>query len=295
MIQPIWKDYLFTANGDYIDYTVSLNGTVIYRGRAYKRPGASQIEWSINDVAANYLQNDFPTLPSIGTASYTTERAKGLQQFTVAYGDISRPIKFLNDWSYVAVTDNVWRQLLQIFDVVDIRLPFLITKPYEDLSVGQLNEMSTYDGPGGSYTGTLSWKVGQNTCWRYALYFLNAFGGWSFIYLEAVKALEDYDRKTAKRLYNSSDLKARGAVNYVNEVTRRWNAKTPYLTDDQASKMWHVLGTTSAYLFDMETQQVTPVNVTNGSMEEKTYRNQGAKRVRYDINLTLAQDRLRRL
>lgn len=286
-MQPIWKDYKLTAAGDAVDYVVYLDGAAVYHGRAYRRPGAALVEWSINDIAADYLANEFPTIPASGT---TMQACKAWREFTVEAGGASTAMQYINDWSYKAVADNQWRQLLQIFDTVDARLPLVYTAN----NPTPANVIHIADGEGNVTTGPLRWRVGAATCWRWALYFLNAFGGWSFIYLEAVKPVQDYARKTAKRVYSSDDLTARGAVQYLNQITQRWTAKTPYLTDAQAAQMWHVLGTTAAVLFDMATGEQFPVNVTDGGAEQQTYRNQGAKRPRYDINLTLAQDRLRR-
>lgn len=295
-MQPIWKDYIFTAQGDSVDYTVSLDGNIIYTGRAYRKPGAAQVEWSINSIAANYLRNKFPELLPAGVATHTGTFGGGIRHFVVAYLGASVGINFSNDWSFMQQLPSEYplaQQSLQLFDTVDIRLPLVVTQIREQDET-QWNYVWTFARRGVFSYVDFAWYVGEDTCYRYALYFLNAFGGWSFIYLEAVKAMQAYDRKTAKYSYNSADLAARGTVNYVNEITARWTAKTPYLTDEQAAKMWHVAGTTSAYLFDMETQQLTPVNVENANWEQQTYRNRGIQRPRYDLTLALAQDRIRR-
>lgn len=303
IIQPIWKDFYFEVNGDYVDYTVSYRPSysqqmqVIYRGRAYARPGGGNlIQWSINDIAANYLRNVFPYQLTHGSAVYNMG-SEGMHLFAVTYGGVTDEIVFFNDWSHIEVPDGQYRQVVQIVDVVDRRIPLIITSD-DDAAARQTNDVYWVRNAVETIGG-FTWKT-VDTCYRYALYFLNAFGGWSLMNLEAVKALQDYDREVAKRIVTGDrdieSLPRRNSVAYVNQVTQRWTAKTPYLTDDQAAKMWHLLGTNNAFLFDMEATPMLPVPVlvTNGTAEEKTYRNQGAKRVRYDISLTLAQDRLRR-
>lgn len=304
IVVPIWKDYILTASGDYVDYTVSLDGEIIYRGRAYKRPGASQIEWSINSIAADYLRPVWPGFPA--DMEHSGENrivSTGAKRFVVEYGNTSQELTFCNDWSYVAAYgsgNSADMQSVVIFPDYDRRIPLFQTwSTYNDISRPDAVDLQIVNRLVRTSIGIVTAEGSVvvrpvDTCYRHVLFFVNAFGGWSFIYLEALKAQEDYDRKTAKRIYSSADATARGAVDYVNEVTRRWTAKTPYLTDAQAAKMWHVLGTVAAYLYDMQGGQLTPVSVTDGRFEEKTYRNQGAKRVRYDISLTLAQDRLRR-
>lgn len=289
-MQPIWKDLILTAAGDSAEYAVLLDGAVVYTGKAYRRPGAAAVEFTVNSIAADYLRNAFPVLPDPSADSYGEQTNGAARRFVVSTAGGTTAVTFVNDWSFEDVTDDQWRQLLQIFDEVDARLPLVFSRCGSD----PVNVVRVTTEPASITTGPLTWTVGASTCYRYALYFLNAFGGWSFIYLEAVKAAEDYARKTAKRFYHTNDAAARGAVNYVNEVTRRWTAKTPYLTDDQAAKIWHLAGTTAAVLYDMQTGEALPVNVTAGGWEEQTYRNRGAKRPRYDLEFTLAQDRLRR-
>lgn len=290
-MQPIWKDFIITAPGDSAEYAVLLDGAVIYTGKAYRRPGASAVEFTVNSVAADYLRNAFPVLPPAGVDAVTEQANDAARAFAVSTAAGTTAVTFVNDYSFDdAVTDNQWRQLLQIFADVDARLPLVFSRVGSD----PVNVIRVTTTPATITTGPLTWKLGAETCYRYALYFLNAFGGWSFVYLEAVKAAEDYARKTAKRFYRTNDATARGSVNYVNEVTLRWTAKTPPLNDEQAGKIWHLSGSVAAVLYDMATAEAFPVNVTAGSWEEQTYRNQGAKRPRYDIELTLAQDRLRR-
>ena len=339
-----WPNYI-----DYTLRKGGQAGEIVYTGRAYKRPGeAVNIPplFSVNDIVANFLKNEFPRLDEAiadpGVAKkYTTD---ALQQFTVEVPLSISPdpfyssVWFLNDYSYrergnpAGTTPPTYTNGLPSFqsailvEVWDRRLP--VIRSYIDGTAGTgytyVNEVLklTANVTSAPFFFPTEWPVdgrgydrhpisipAGDTCYRYALYFLNAFGGWSVIYLEAVKERDKYDRKTAKRayftglprssagsvaMYTPPNLLARGTVNYANEVTKGWDAKTPYLTDELAAKIWHLVGTTDAYLYDMETGVLSPVNVDNTSWEAQTYRNQGIKRPRYDINLTLAQDRLRR-
>lgn len=302
ILVPIWKDYILTAPGDYVDYTVSLGDEIIYRGRAYKRPGDAQVSWSINSIAADYLRPVWPGFPAAMNYPHQDNvQGTGAQRFIVSYNGTSQELTFYNDWSYSEpATAATYDQTVIIFPDYDVRIPLFqcFATPNWAPTPGAryLQRIIRYvrvDG-GGTFRDEYVDYRAVHTCYRYVLFFVNAYGGWSFIYLENLKALQDYDRKTAKRTIVNAGPSDREIVDYVNQVTQRWTAKTPYLTDAQAAKMWHVLGTVSAYLYDMDNDVLTAVNVTNGTAEEKTYRNQGAKRVRYDISLTLAQDRLRR-
>lgn len=342
-VTPIWKDLKYTYNSlpvpEYLDYTLrrdSATGAVIYTGRAYRRPGASEISFSVNSIVADYLSNAFPfsAIPagipdSLLETSVNTEC--GLSVWIAvkpaggSYGAFSELGYYQNDWAYydgqyyyIPGTVSTWGGRSVCFlkhaatvssgetrsdRIIDCRMP-LITTGTDPWAKSFKNRVFWQKATGGETAGSITqpdgvvipWlqASGRRTCYDYALYFLCAFGGWSFIYLDAVKQTQSYDRKTAKRFYDSADLKARGTVNYVNQVTQGWDAKTPYLDDEQAAKFWHVAGTTAAYLFDMVSGTWYPVNVAGTSWDAKTYKNQGIKRPRYDIKLTLAQDRLRR-
>jgi len=327
--------YPGTPAPDYLDYILrrdSSTGEIIFTGRAYKRPGETTLSFSVNSIVASFLRNEFPfsIIPASRPASTLVDTADTEGAMSVwiavktpnstAYGSYSELGLFQNDWSYYGgkyysgrTTESTWGSrsifikpdagltLPDLVYILDWRLPFVRTTCDQTLQK-MINNVVWHGTEAASASGQFTQPDGEfaiyrrgDTCFRYVLYFLSAFGGWSFTYLEAVTPEQNYDRKTAKRVYDSSDLKARGIQNYINEVACRWKAKSPYLIDSQAAKMWHVTGTTSAYLFDMETGTWTPVNVENSSWDGRTYRNQGAKRVRYDITLTLAQDRLRRL
>lgn len=347
IVTPIWKDlkyvYPSTPAPAYVDYILrrdSAAGEVIYTGRAYKRPGATELSFSVNNIVANFLSNDLPfsiipaTQPS---GSYVTLDAATDCALSVwisvkpaggSWSSFAELGYYQNDWAYYdgvyyrieperpnsastwgprSVTflktniDTISTTETSSDRVLDCRMPFIETlgdpwrKDFRNYVIwsGTAYYVGIIIQPDGVWA-YYAQAPGRRTCYDYALYFLSAWGGWSFLYLDAVKPSQNYDRKTAKRVYDSADLRAFGTVNYVNEITQAWDAKSPYFDDEQASKFWHVAGTTKAYLFDMEAGTWTPVNVANTSWDGKTYRNQGAKRVRYDIKLTLAQDRLRR-
>ena len=66
------------------------------------------------------------------------------------------------------------------------------------------------------------------------------------------------------------------------------------MSDDEASRMHHLLNSPNVYLLDMETDEMMPVVLTNTTTEYKTYKGNGGKLVNYTIEATLAQERIRR-
>lgn len=130
-------------------------------------------------------------------------------------------------------------------------------------------------------------------CTRYTLFYVNALGGWDFLPLAVAKEVQTIDRLS----FNKGGSQARGIVNYQNDIVQGWRLGTHWLTDEGARNMHHLIGSTNVWLFDREdafTAQWYPVTITDTSFEVKNYINQGANMVRYDINVQLAQDRIRR-
>lgn len=57
-VNPIWKEFSTTADvNDFVEYHIKLGSDIIYAGKAYKYPDASEVAWSINDAVSNYLGN----------------------------------------------------------------------------------------------------------------------------------------------------------------------------------------------------------------------------------------------
>lgn len=134
-----------------------------------------------------------------------------------------------------------------------------------------------------------------DTCARYALYYVNAYGGWDTLVMDGTDMERDeLTRHEASRVYDNTDRQNRGTVNHVTEVQKSWTLHTGYLTDEQSGRMHHLLNSVQVYLYDMEEDAFLPVVLTGTSTEYKTYRNQGRKLVSYEIQARLAQDRIRR-
>jgi hypothetical protein len=54
---------------------------------------------------------------------------------------------------------------------------------------------------------------------------------------------------------------------------------------NDGSKMYHLFESTEVYLHNLNTNEITPVTITDSSCEYKTYANQGNKRFYYIINV----------
>lgn len=133
-------------------------------------------------------------------------------------------------------------------------------------------------------------------CVRYMLYYRNAYGGWDWLLVHGPRTRsESYERQTAGRsLPATPAAKDRQKVNYRNDVTERWRLPLGQFTEAQAAQLWHLTGSPSVYLFDIERQSFTPVTVTDATYTEQTYRNNGHKMIDYTVEVESALDKQRR-
>lgn len=137
------------------------------------------------------------------------------------------------------------------------------------------------------------------SCARYCLYYLNAKGGWDWLLIQG-KAVESesYSRSSMTKRA-STDLLFEKIQHRETEVvgetvTRHLELHTHWLTDDEASRMWHLTGSPDVYVHDLETGIIHPAVLTDSSHTYKTYRNEGNKLIQYTINLDYAVEAQRR-
>ena len=132
-------------------------------------------------------------------------------------------------------------------------------------------------------------------CRRYALHYVNAYGGWDTFTPARFELMQDtYTRHEMKVAYDNDAPENRGIVNYANEVARGITFRTGVLDDIGGGRMHHLLGSTCVYLEDCSTGIFYPVNIKDTTADYKTFRNQGGKRVEYTFGVKLAHEMIRR-
>lgn len=139
----------------------------------------------------------------------------------------------------------------------------------------------------------VTYTVESDCTHRFALYYLNAFGGWDFLLIRGASVeADDVDRKTFRRNYDNADIRNRGTDNYVNIIGKRYTLHTGWLNDDQSSRMHHLLNSPDVYLYDIGLGQMVPVVVKNSVTDYK--RTPVVKAIDYAIEVEVAQERMRR-
>ncbi len=317
MANPIWKDYYVNLGAaESAQFRIRVGEDVIYTGKAYKRPGQSYNLIRINDICADYLSH---VLPSMTDQAYT---AMSLPSFVVQKKPSSswstvETVQFYPDWSYdygfsgSDLSDPINGR-------VDDRMVILFTgKEMSALSASYHRTSGTSTShsvtlPSTPATGTGAFKANSisnvdritiksrtyypvGSCFKYALYYVNSYGGWDQFLLEGNDLEADELTRYIREIeYDNNQLVNRGMDNYVSEISKTWTLHSGVLTDDQASRMHHLINSPLVYLCHISSGDMIPVIMKTNTCEYKTFKNQGRRMVEYTLEVELAQNRIRR-
>ena len=131
------------------------------------------------------------------------------------------------------------------------------------------------------------------TCNRYCIYYINKFGGWDSMLFKGRELMSDsISRLSYKKNYTAMSQEF-GQVDYLTKIVSSWSLNTSFRTDEQSSKMAHLLETNRAYLHDLVDDKIYPICITNASCELKTYKNQGRKMAVYTVEAKASQEKYR--
>lgn len=336
---PIWKDHFTTlGTGDSIRYRIILADTsaVIYSGRAYKRPGETNILARINDICADYITNVLPQLSQAEFTRISLPVTFRVQTLSGSTWSTKESVQFTNDWSYdYSYNAATMGMSFPITGNIDIRMPIVWT----GLNVSRVNATIYYtDGryarviipvaisndfnadfnsdfsksvrSAGSGTAVFlpsAWDnvarivVGSSTfrvvtdCAKYALYYINAYGGWDSLLIEGnTMEVDNLKRYTREMVYDNRDIQNRGIQNYVNEIDKGFTFHTGWLLHDQGERMHHLVNSPDVYLYDIAAGEMIPVIIPMTSCEYRNFSNNGNMLVDYTIQVQIAQNMIRR-
>lgn len=335
MVLPIWKDcYVSLGTAESYEYRIQCNGEVIYTGKAFKRPGESEVIVRINDVCANYMLN---VLPSLNAQSFSQVGIPlfGVQIYTGGAWVTIYTAEFINDWSYDysyeaerdglafpingVISRSQWLTfsslkassikaeiLLKDGSATFVTIPVAISA---DFNTDFNSDFAKSVRP--QISGTAVFKLDSfdakevtiegrrfkvvDDCNRFILYYCNAHGGWDSLLIEGNHAeVDELTRHMREVAYDNRNVQNRGRFNYANEVTKRLTLHTSWLLGDEASRMHHLLNATDVYLYDTHQDAMLPVVLKNSSTEYKTYKGNGGQLVNYAIEVEFANRRVRR-
>lgn len=319
---PIWKDtdYSITTFNENIEYEIQSNG-IVYSGKAYKLPDEQEIVIiNINKICSSHLSSSIENA-FMGNTKY--HYIPSHKRFNLLINDeLTESYNFYNSYSYTELYRNnndCINLSFPINNVIDTRQYFVNSFFFPILSNGNPYVRYSLDAKQGSNysssinidsnqqcvitdkninnegTLTLSYALDnadtmvyevKNTCCKYCLYYVNAFGGWdSFLINGNDKRTDEVTRYNYTRAVNNTTTN-HSSVNYFNTYKPQYRLYTHYLTDEEASRMYHLLESTTVYLHNLEEDKVIPVTINSNSVEYKTFTNNGKKKFYYTIDVT---------
>ena len=316
---PIWKDKVIDLGAASVEFRITVGGNTIYAGKAIARPGDANAKVRINDICADFLVNAKPafadrTFASFDLPSFVVQKKSGGTWSNVEtvlfYGDWSYDYGFHGDVLSDPINGKVTTGMFILTSAKEISAN--VTASYKK-SGGSVTTRTTTVSPTPAYgtcmfdAGAVSdtvqitvnskvYKIVDGCESKYALYYINAYGGWDQLLVEGVDLqMDSVERHIRGREYVNTTSDQAGMVDYANEVTKTWTLNTGILTDAEASRMHHLLNSPLVYLFQFAGGgYFYPVIIKTDTCEYKTYKNQGRKMFNYQFTVELAQNRIRR-
>lgn len=327
MAIPIWKDTnaSYVTMGDSKTFTISVGGQIIYNGRLVKKPGESGLTTYVNRLVKDYLSAKI----DLNRGRFIHSQDNYIREFTINPATTTgvSSYKFYCDYGYEdgAVKDNTLSVISRpLSNVVDPRQTLFCT--FADLSdntnndvVARLRKMNrdiqaSTGGKAQTFTIRLlpgmagdiidivdemagevlaSYEV-RKTCAEYALYYLNAHGGYDHLLINGTSKRSDNIKRTEiTRVVDNTTLK-HGRSDVHTEITRTWRLNTGHLTDAQWAKTHHLLGSTHVFLHNLETDEIVPVVIKANKADFNTYRNNGRRMSQLSIDVEESTKRERR-
>ena len=315
---------------------VDTTSNIIYTGTIYSPTGSSAtLKVNVMPVVRDYIFGEY-LQPDQSTGSSQDASEYTLRSFWVYVGSTQKEaFKVFMDWTLQGLADNTASELRNdpiIPRFSPVQGLFLTKMSGASFSVNMYTDDPAMIGQsetitiGASYTtrwmgdGTTfsgqtwdDWKeidLDQPTpegrhlhydivpdCHRWALDYLNAWGGWDSLLIEGTwREIDGYERgqyRTGDGLVTDSNLYVRNRrdkTDYLNTITKRYELNTALLTDDEASRMHHLLGSTNVYLRDLtlaEEYCSWAANIIDSECEYKKH--DGGTWAQYRIQVEISQ------
>ena len=295
-IIPVCKDMqlAYSANSEYITYSVESLGEVLFTGRSYKRPNDSKCYFKLNEIAENYLHNTFdpegaPIQKGIGSVrrfdliidgkrdknywfynnwDYTFENIK-TQQVKV----LSRPIN-----NKVSKSGKIVISVINTYESnYELPIELFINNEWVTARTETLHSNSIYhllldasEFSNGSKVRVLG-EVYElvDDCIEYQLIYSNKSGGFDVINLNGRTQIED----KFEALYHSKSVLNTTAQHekskWLNGVKRVFTGNIFWLNKRQAERVEHLFSSTMVWLYDIKMDKMIPVVIDDSSVDYK--------------------------
>ncbi len=282
-----WEDVILQRTESVFDYRIYNKNSLIFQGRAYKRPNADTNDIKLNKIFENYLSNSINDLLNSGEPEDTGINASKVFQIMKLDADGTETLideyTILYDWSY----DFRYRGSNTN-----------LSRPINGRYVAGMYKMgTTVSGPSGVVTNTLNGGTYNvlADCGDYALYYLNAYGGWDALLIDGtVLKKSTVTQYTTDRNVNNNKIEFE-QTKYINEIQDAYEINTGFLTDEQAANLSkNLIPSKEVYLHIISENKLIPVLITDTSVIYQTYQTNNLQMPQYKINVKESQVKLRR-
>lgn len=270
---PIWKDVYYTSSADTFEYTISCGEDIIYAGKAYIAPDADLLRVNVSKICQDYLSNTLPDFREMSAGTISHPLAYRAFEMYDKDGNLIDTYNYLYCWDYK--TD---------FDGTPVVLSHPVNGKYNPI----MKVFST------RWSGdTVSTEISENQgdyCGNAALYYKNRSGGWDSFLIEGnIKRTDNYDKYSYNRSFNNNTIEFEEGI-YHNQITAKWVLHSGYLSDAEAEVLaYNLFPSNAVYFHNFNDNSIVPALIDNATAEYKTYKNEGRKLVRYDINISESQ------
>ena len=317
METPLWYDIIVdlgTASSyEFTVYDASTNPeTLIYTGIAFRKPGATHVYVKINDIIKDYLHQELKSgaVPIFKPFSVYANNTQKAYKNVVLCMDYQTPESTI-----------MWLANRPVTGRIQVGTPIPVTKltaASEEVLINYKAGSSTTRVSLGTfadsrnilqtcasgydsavvfprYSLTDHTEEGFNLtivplCHRWQLYYQNMVGGIDCLVIEGKSVMRDkFGRTVISRAYdnNATPIHNAGKAVIDTDVTRTWELHTGWLTDAEAGRMGHLLGSPLVYLYDCVSGVYYPVIMKSDEYQEKVTRYDGM--IQYTINVELAE------
>lgn len=287
-VKPIWEDYYvsFNTEDSPVTYSIQLNGEAIFYGKAWCPPSYSKETYrtKINIICENYLINELQGFASITTNGKTIQHTDAIKTFQVINEDkntVIDEVTFVYDWSYDTSVDYT--------KTVNMSKP-INGKGKEGMYFFQTtcngSILSTY----ASKSPTNDYRIVDDCNSKWALYYLNRYGGWDSYLIEGyVSKKDNFIRNIVDSHYDNRTTEF-GKTSYLTEISSAYEIHTGWLNEKESEIIAsNVFQSTRLFLHNLETDNIIPVIMTDADVMYKNSKNSGRKLLNYTINVLASQ------
>lgn len=301
----IWRDYFVELNtedspvkygiyevGDFgitdiNNETYKETERLVFSGTAWAAPSYSEdiFKVNINKICENYLTNemiDLTTVPTNGTTITHKDAVKTFKIRNEDTGDVLDTVEFIYDWSFDKnVNHNSTVNKSHPINGRGVNGMFFFETQYNGTELKTTIKRT----PTAQYEIVDSCNAG-----KYAIYYLNRYGGWDSYLIEGYVSRKDgFNRKTMLSDFDNGTVEF-GQKPYMTETTVNYEIHTGWMNDSESNILAaNLFQTTRAYLHNLETDDIIPIVINDADVLYKNHKNSGRRLLNYTINAYKAQ------